>query len=190
MLEDYLKEMSQISRMKDPSYFYKSTEEFVLKNGQLFVSKELTEEEKKIVLDLIKDLHLDCKVKECFKNSQQLAVESDGKIQYVEGFADDIIPVVHGWNAINGKVIDLTWCDDGDLVNKSKKKWEKRKLKIVLGEFKNIEYFGVVFPVDMIRKNMLKTKQYQSLIDDWENQYPLLKQSFKINCSEKNGRLQ
>lgn len=182
-LKDYLEKLSEFirnSKMKTKDYYYQSFEEFVLKNGQEFKSQKLTEEERKIVMGIIDRNFLDCKVKECYKNAQLLAIESDGKIQYVEGFAFGVIPIPHAWNLINGKVIDLTWCNDGNLIEKDRMRRNKRKENIILGEFYKEEYFGVIFSIEEIRKNMLKKEMFTSIIDNWEEGYPLLKSEFKL----------
>lgn len=175
MIKDYLEKMAEFIKnakmMKE--FYYNSIEEFVLKNGQEFKSQPLTEEEKKIVQELIKKEFIDCKVRQCYMNSQKLALASN-KIQYVEGFAYGVIPINHSWNLINGKVIDLTW-SNGDLLNKDKRKWKTRKEDIILGEFTNEEYFGVIIPIKLIRKKIIKDGVWDSIIDDWENRYPLLR---------------
>jgi hypothetical protein len=50
-------------------------------------------------------------IKECFYNSQRLMIhDHSNQIEYWEGYAlgNAPIPVHHGWNVINGKVVDLT----------------------------------------------------------------------------------
>lgn len=180
-LKDYLEKLTKMirgSRMNN-DFFYKSMEEFVLLNGQEFKPQPLNEEERIFVVGLIEQEYIDCKVKECFANSQKFATSND-KILYVEGFAkpENLIPVLHSWNIINGKVIDLTWCDDGDLIDKSESHWKKRKDNIILGDFKG-EYFGVIIPTKLVRNRMIKTGTFSSLIDDWENRFPLLMKKWK-----------
>ena len=170
--------MIRDSRMNN-DFFYKSMEEFVLLNGQEFKPQPLSEEERTFVVGLIEKDYIDCKVKECFTNSQKIATSND-KILYVEGFAlpENLIPVLHSWNLINGKVIDLTWCNDGDLIDKSESHWKKRKDNIILGDFKG-EYFGVIIPTKLVNKKIIKTETFGSIIDDWENGFPLLKEKWK-----------
>lgn len=65
-------------------------------------------------------------MRQCYYNAQRLALDTG--MDYVEGWANALIPVEHAWNMENGRVIDTTWVD------------------IYAGD-----YYGVVIPAPYIR---------------------------------------
>lgn len=92
------------------------------------------------------------RMKECFRNAQHLAMFPRNRYIYCEGYANNIIPVIHGW---------VIRADDLSLVETT---WEE------LGT----EYWGIAFNPEYVRRRMLATESYHSLIDDWEYGWPLL----------------
>lgn len=90
------------------------------------------------------------KPKECFKNAYLLA-ENKGLI-YVEGYAITKgvpVPTLHAWCIDkNDAVYDPTWKD-------------------------GIDYFGVPFDINYVRKTMLKTRVF-GVIDNIKMGFPLL----------------
>ena len=89
---------------------------------------------------------------------------------YVEGFAwtHTLIPALHGWISVNGKVVDVTLpaTTIGDT--------RKREPRQVFGEFKARSYFGVPFLRSYVNKRREVTGGWGTLIDDEPNGYPLL----------------
>jgi hypothetical protein len=86
--------------------------------------------------------------KMCFMNAFQVA-ESHG-LEYVEGYAVSIIPTMHAWCiGEDGHVVDPTW--NG-----------------------GTEYYGVRFPLEFVRKTILR-KETWGVLDDYKSGYPLLK---------------
>ena len=81
-------------------------------------------------------------MKQCYYNSQMAGIENED-LEYYEGWGiSDIginIPFEHGFNVLNGKVIDYTWK-------------------------KGLEYFGVRIPKDFYRKEMLRTKMAGTIL--------------------------
>jgi len=70
----------------------------------------------------------------CYYNAQMLAIENQ-KLDYYEGWGIPGgvgIPLSHGFNVLNGEVIDISWPD-------------------------GVEYFGVRIPVDFICREQLRT---------------------------------
>ena len=85
--------------------------------------------------------HLKPKIKQCYYNSQMLALQNP-RILYYEGFANSKVlslPLEHAFNVIDNKVVDVTWKDGK-------------------------HYFGIYIPTDFIRKNIFKTGEAQQLI--------------------------
>ena len=91
-------------------------------------------------------------IKECFCNALLLVLDSDDDLIYCEGYADgSVIPVHHAWCVTrDGVVIDPTWRNLG------------------------AEYVGVPFKVEWVREAVFKRGSY-GIIDNWENEWPLLK---------------
>jgi hypothetical protein len=119
-------------------------------------------------MDMLKDVlqgQCNYKVKQCFYNAQSIGLT--GKIGYCEGMADSIgIPMEHAWNTINGKVIDMTWKMNNN---------DKPVVGVIPGGW---EYYGVELPHELINK-MWSTGESRTLINDWENDFPLLQRAFE-----------
>ena len=89
-------------------------------------------------------------IKECFKNSAMAACLCRDLI-YCEGYACGFIPVMHAWCVtLDGRLVELTWRDIGT------------------------EYFGIPFKSEFLRRKLLESKYY-GLIDDWHNNWPLVR---------------
>ena len=90
--------------------------------------------------------------KMCFRNAFQTAEKNWGW-HYAEGYAFyafSVIPTLHAWcTDEDGFVIDPTWKDGK-------------------------EYYGVEFSLNFVRKTSLR-KGTWGVIDDWENEFPLLR---------------
>jgi hypothetical protein len=115
--------------------------DWLLTNGKEFSGRPLTkEEEKELQYELGHRLY---KPKQCFYNSQLIAVNSNGKYKYYEGMATTEklsgLPFEHGWLVKDGKVYDPTWKDGK-------------------------EYFGIEISVDEVRKNMVKTGMAETML--------------------------
>lgn len=89
--------------------------------------------------------------KMCFMNAVNLATSTEG-LAYAEGYAFSIIPTMHAWCVTeSGEVVDPTW-DYAD----------------------TNQYYGVSFDPEWALQKMTEKGTY-GLIDDWENQWPLLR---------------
>lgn len=162
---------------KPNGFEYYCIEDFVMQNGHVFSSEELTDEEAEIVKAAIEqaqsvgwEVHT---MKQCYSNAQ-LVVLSDrsGQLHYAEGYAVGLasIAVQHGWVTINGKVVDVTWKLD-----------EPTSRNLLpdhpVGELpEGYEYFGFVMENrGYIRNRIMYREIVGSLLDDWEANYPLLR---------------
>lgn len=167
-VEQFLKGMVQIrSGMQKPEGFhYSCPEEFILQNGKHYASSPLTAEEMGVLKKLARTT---CryKMKECFYNAQHLATMASG-IKYVEGYLySGIIPLEHGWNTINGKVIDFTM-------------YHQNGGKPILGEIPaGWDYFGVEMSTGSVRKYWSDHGESSPLITNWQEGYPLLQKKFE-----------
>jgi len=173
MLEQSFKnKLSQLAAyFRHEEFYYKNIYDFTLVEGKMYESKQLTPEEHKSTMKRIKSLNGKFAQHQCFYNSGSLAMSDlKGKIKYVEGFIfkkDLDIPILHAWNEINGKVIDIT------IINKYG--------EFTLGSFEDdIAYCGSVFPTAYIRKIFL-SKNSRSVLSDIANPnklWPILHNKF------------
>ena len=89
---------------------------------------------------------------ECFTNAAELSQPDDSLI-YCEGYAlfkPGMLPTLHAWVTDGqGKAIDNTWPTQG------------------------IAYAGVPFKSDFVTMTALKNRAVVSLLDDWQNKWPL-----------------
>lgn len=172
-LQQYLAQYGDMLRSirKGSEWKYSCVEDYIAKNGTAFSSAELTDEEFEIVSQAAGTAKYP--IKQCFGNSQRLVVnDTTGKLIYIEGFVSRIIPIHHGWVAINGKVIDLTIRHESCLKLHRYKRFKDRVLGVLP---KAQEYIGVAFSKEAILESMRTTGMYQSLIDNWQEHWPLLK---------------
>jgi hypothetical protein len=147
-------------------WYYSYFEDFVAQEGTVFKSEELTDEEKTHVLDTLK-ISKNKKDRECFFNAQTLSMcDKTGAIKYYEGFTNnENIAILHGFNVLNGKVVDVTHKIDG---------------KPTLGIFEaGKEYIGVQFDVRLCYERIRAGKDSTSFIDNWREDWPVLKEKWK-----------
>lgn len=113
-------------------------------------------------------------MKQCFQNAARTVLnDMTGRLRYVEGFAHGIIPVHHAWVTLDGEaLVDVTW-------NRERSTSQALASKVV-GEFDEAEmgYVGVVFSTERLRRFILETETYGSLLFDYERGYPLLREAF------------
>lgn len=105
-----------------------------LENLTLFSDEKLTKEETEIFNKAYRKVRNKTYMKNCFLNSLQLSMaDTTNTIKVVEGYAFKYIPMEHGWNIINGKLIDITFnISDGE--------------KPYLGTFpEDVAYYGHIF---------------------------------------------
>lgn len=181
-LRTYFKQIvemrKRIQKAIPAGYAYWCMEDYVLQNGRLYESQPLTDEELGWLFKLINGKRF--AVKQCYYNSQLFLMDAkfhdhEHELRYVEGYSIGVIPVQHGWLTLNGKVIDLTMRLQEKLKRQSPV-CRNRLGNRVLGEFPaDREYFGVIFDTDHVCQEMVSSGTARSLIDDWENQWPLLK---------------
>ena len=153
-----------------------SFERYVLRQGRPFLSAKLTEAERRVVkaaIDFYRVRRDRFRAQERYMNSQEVLFDEESqKLVYVEGFAwtHALIPTLHGWLAINDKVIDVT------LPPTTRREASRREPRQVLGEFEGRSYFGVPFDKTYIAERKLATRGFGSLLDDIAHGYPLLRQ--------------
>lgn len=156
MLREILEKSAAMMPPAPEGYGYNSLYDYVVVCGVEFQSAPLTKEEMQVVTKAMG--RRTWRQRECFMNAQELAL-SDDRLVYHEGYAIGNVglPILHAWVAINGKVVDVTWRPE------------------VFGETTWL-YLGVPFTPEQIRVHALKTGFWASLIDDWQNDYPLIRE--------------
>jgi hypothetical protein len=153
-----------------------SFERYVLRQGRPFASAKLTEAERRVAkaaIDFYRVRRDRFRAQECFMNSQEVLFDDETeRLTYVEGFAwtHTLFPVLHGWLAINDKVVDVT------LPPTTRREASRKEPRQVLGEFDGRSYFGVPFDKTYVAERKLATRGFGSLLDDLEHGYPLLRQ--------------
>lgn len=167
-LKNYLEQMKWMAEeMKRPDSF----EGYVLREGRPFESQDLTSDEMAYVMEATRGGRFP--IKQCFYNSQILLVTRDpeNRFTYIEGYcAHAVLPVLHGWLAIGGKVVDLT------MRTRVRAPGRRRLSDRVLGSWADgREYFGAAIDRKYVLRRMLEREAAGSLIDDWEAGWPLLR---------------
>lgn len=166
-LREFLKQMDFMAeQMGRPDSF----EGYVLREGRPYESAELTPDEMAYLMHISRRMQFP--IKQCYYNSQMLLTMRDHerRLTYVEGFcAHAIIPVLHGWLELGGKVVDVTMRTE----HLAKR---KRLQDRVLGSWSDgRQYWGVRFDREYVVGRMIARRAAGSLIDDFEGEFPLLR---------------
>ena len=114
--------------------------EWILDNGTMSIGMDIELSDK-----VVEENYRKPKLKECYYNS---LLRFDN-LDYVEGWANLIIPMNHAWNTVDGKVVDVTMTLPE---HREDNKWTKRATQ---------EYFGVNIPRDWIRENLPVGTKYR-----------------------------
>jgi len=173
----YLIETTQFKRKLGlhlpKGFYYYGPEDYVLDHGNPLASHPLTHEERDIVFSAVEASGSRFKIQECFHNAQKVALaDSTGTLRYCEGLAMGLShwPVLHGWVAINGKVVDLTW------------RWHTplRKGRLRDRVFGDIPdgwaYHGVTFDTDSVMARWARYGVSFSFLDDFAHGFPIFQE--------------
>tara|TARA_R110001606_G_scaffold281831_1_gene430459 strand:- start:1118 stop:1672 length:555 start_codon:yes stop_codon:yes gene_type:complete len=172
-VKKYLKTLDRLTSSKKTSshkndWYYNGIWDFLLREGDVYDSQELTKEESEKVSELIDRftfLFGEPKPKQCYYNSQMAATMND-EFTYVEGYAlcSLGLPLPHAFLVINNKVVDLTWRNDNTN-------------DIIKGKH-SLEYLGVPFHIKDIRQACIDTSMAQSHLECYWNKGALFKKKF------------
>lgn len=140
--KDYVKSLAVFMAKYQTGWYFK----YILENGRAFETTSLKADVQKKVQKFLK--YFKPKPKSCFYNAQSIVIDFD-EFEYWEGFAIDLsgvkIPLEHGWNVVNGEVVDITW--------------QK--------EDQHILYFGCKIPTSYVRDRWLKDSYSQGYLIDY-----------------------
>jgi hypothetical protein len=115
---------------------YHNVDDFVLRNGESF-DHETTRPLLLMPLGL------------CFQNAS-LRAKRDASLTYCEGYAWNVIPVLHAWLVDgDGQLIETTWREVGSA------------------------YYGIRFRTDYVWEQIKKHGHY-SVLDQWQEHWPTI----------------
>lgn len=166
---DVLRKLHAMNNMKRTSP-YVCFEDYVAQHGVTYAQEPVTDEERKYVREVIRRAGglRRFPIKQCYGNSQiLLSHDFESRFTYVEGFALSVIPVLHGWLDLGGKVFDVTMRQDrnggGRLSNRVLGTWRDER-----------EYHGVHFDRAYVLQKLVERGFAGTLIDDYWAGHPLL----------------
>jgi len=159
-LKQYLQAMASFYAEPPAGYTYASVSDLLLDRAVFDGSHEdrLTSEQKDFVTCALRGTR--ARYKECFGNSQQLAIASD-RFTYREGYAySGLVPMLHAWVLLdNQHVIDVTWRD--------RKQKPVRRIRGVVPP--GWVYYGFTPPSatdrQMIQERLIRLKCWASYLD-------------------------
>lgn len=140
-------------------FVYTSVEDWLLKHGRPMEPVTEWSAAEEIRLRRLRQ-QIRPQLKGCFANCQRAILHRlDPGLVYCEGYVSAVIPIYHAWLLFDGKLWDPT-----------RELW---------GHDLPVEYFGAAFPDEMVRTTLLTTERYGSLLDDWEQRWPLLRRPWE-----------
>jgi hypothetical protein len=100
------------------------------------------------------------------------------RVKYHEGYVwTGLMPILHGWITLDDKIVDVTLSTDREATQRyfdGEPPQEDLKDR-VLGVIPNgWEYLGVPMETDYVVGFMLEKMESRSLIDNWQDGWPLL----------------
>lgn len=165
-LQEYaasLNKMTSTGPLKE--YFYKSIPDIVVREGEFFANGILDEKELAIINNIYPKIKKSIKKGFCFYNSQ-IAVLSDKskELRYHEGYigTDSFFPIHHGWNSLNGKVIDFTLGFKNNVIT----------------EKNEHIYLGIEIDTSFIFDRIVNKSTSTSYLDNMEELFPALKNKY------------
>ena len=157
-------------------------EQYVLDNGvQMYSSDPLTEEQYEYLI-LISG-SIDCLPKQCFHNAQMMTLIDntckEPRVKYHEGYVfTGITPILHAWITLDDKIVDVTLSTNPDSAQRFYDGVPPQKdlLDRVLGVIPDKwEYIGVPLDSEYVVRNLTRNNESRSLIDNWQDNWPLLR---------------
>lgn len=159
-------------------------EQYVLDEGTQMASSEPLTDEQYAYLKRITGV-IECLPKQCFYNAQMMTLADSyhetQRVKYHEGYVfTGIMPVLHGWITLDDKVVDVTLSTDPESTQRyfaglpPQKDLMDRVLGVIPDKW---EYIGVPMESEYVVGLLLKHMESRSLIDNWQDGWPLLTSS-------------
>jgi len=158
-------------------------EQYVLDNGVQMASSEPLTDEQYDYLRIITGT-IECLPKQCFYNAQMMTLMDDynftdtPRVKYYEGYVfTGIMPILHGWVTLDDKIVDVTLSTDREATQRyfngepPQEDLRDRVLGVIPDGW---EYIGVPMDNDYVVSFMLEKMESRSLIDNWQDGWPLL----------------
>jgi hypothetical protein len=172
-LEEMLRQFATFARSYvPPEWKYSSPQDFYYREGGSFSSETYTAEERRILTRIFSHSR-PYEIQKCFYNAQDLAM-NNRNLDYAEGYVlrfDGPINIHHGWAVLNGKPVDVTLRPLGEKTTCDPEKLLERASRN-MGEN---AYWGIIIPVDDVRKTWLRTKLAMPVLEDPAVQSRILK---------------
>ncbi len=185
MLKSYLKQRAHLQEeFRRGEMDFQSQEQYVLDNGIEMTSSTPLTDEQYLYLRTISGM-IECLPKQCFHNAQMMTLaDSYGetpRVQYYEGYAyTGIMPVLHAWITLDDKIVDVTLSTDPESTQRfydgepPQEDLKDRVLSVIPDKW---EYLGVPIENDYVVGLMIKNMESRSMIDNWQDGWPLLQKN-------------
>jgi hypothetical protein len=192
MLREILSERVGIQHVKN---YYDSQEKFVLTNGTYMTSSEPLTNEQYAYLGMLSEC-IECLPKQCFHNAQLMTLvdsyNPSQRVTYYEGYVcKGITPILHAWITLDDKIVDVTLstCSEAAqrLMGYGYEAPQQDLRDRVIGTIpEGWEYMGVPFENEYVVGNLLKNMESRSLIDNWQDGWPLLTTTGECNVIKQH----
>lgn len=149
-----------------------SEERFTLKNGREFSVEPLTSDEKSQLLDLFRRIHAKDTAKACYRNAWQLVEAGNAAgldFEYVEGFANSLIPTGHAWASWKGKPIDVTWSKD--MLTRGRHTSAQKMVDRINENIIGNAYYGYEIPLSYLRDFIHRNGTTGPVLQDYDNHF-------------------
>jgi len=159
-------------------------EQYVITRGvQMDSSEPLTDEQYKYLKRITGGV--ECLPKQCFYNAQMMTLADSyhetQRVKYHEGYVwTGIMPILHAWITLDDKIVDVTLSTDSESTQRffdgepPREDLMDRVLGVIPDDW---EYIGVPIESEYVVGILLKNMESRSLIDNWQDGWPLLQQS-------------
>ena len=161
-----------------------SQEQYVLDEGTQMASTEPLTDEQCSYLKRITGA-IECLPKQCFYNAQMMTLADSyhetQRVKYHEGYVfTGIMPVLHAWVTLDDKIVDVTLSTDPESTQRFFDGEPPREdlMDRVLGVIPvGWDYIGVPMESEYVVGILLENMESRSLIDNWQDGWPLLSPS-------------
>jgi len=143
--------------------FYNNQYDIIVQEGEFFSTEKWNEEEQVLIDSLYPRLKKSIKPSQCYYNSQLIIInDTSNKIKYHEGFFLDTagFPIIHGWNSLNGKLLDFTLQYNGRM------------------KFSDKSHIGIEVDKAWVLDRIQNKKNSISYLDNYEDGFPAIRNKY------------